>query len=244
MKRKGLSGLIFVLSFLPLVFIGCPMDAPGVTNGNGDITVPPTLDPWEPPATGIRSAERPGFGMLSGYYPPTEPEYTPVVMTVVMEEGFISSVSFFGPGESPGHIGNLPSLMTAQMVARNTYYVRPYVSAISGSTMTADAIMDATRAAIEMILADYAAAHTLSLSVDKDTLNLLRTDTASLAAVVTPAGTGLTWTSSDTSIVTVYPASGEEVEVRAVAPGMAVITVTTGMVDGETDEARVFVFVF
>lgn len=62
-----------------------------------------------------------------------------------------------------------------------------------------------------------------SISLDTTTMNLMVNNSKQIAAITTPAGVGVTWSSSDTSIATVDSTG----KVTAVKEGQATITATT-----------------
>ena len=73
--------------------------------------------------------------------------YGPVTVTVTMENGRIVRVEADGPYETPG-IGTRALIqISARMVERNTVNV----DTLSGSTVTADAVIEAAKAAVAQI---------------------------------------------------------------------------------------------
>jgi len=250
MKRRCLAGVVSSLLVLAFVLTGCPMDDPLLSgngngppvngNGNGNGNGPPPLppEPMDPPASGTATGT--GIGWGAGEDGATYGFYEPVVVTVTMEDGLITEIGWSAPHETPGIGDVIIELLIPHVIRLNRFNLINDIDAIAAHTLTFNGFRDAGEEAVVKIKEEWSAAQLLYLSLDSAQLFLVMGEEATLLATVRPAGTELTWTSSDPTVVTV----DQYGEVTAVGPGMAVITVTTELVDGEYTYTRCFVFVF
>lgn len=129
-------------------FTGCPIDEP----------VPPVFAiPGAPEGTWRATGQ--GDGFASSDYPENPwfwyygNDYpgAPISVTLTIEDGWIVGVDIAGPDETFGFAAPVMNSAPAQIMERNAIIV----DHVSGSTRTADGIIEAGEAALAAILAGY-----------------------------------------------------------------------------------------
>ena len=134
---------------------------PGEGGGSGS-TTPPFQPPegveaWNPPASGMGIGFGEGWTFAPQFIQEGYGDPALIRALVTMQDGFITEVNLYGPGESGGWGRELMQYAEEFIPAHNTYDIAPLhttlvPNVIASSTYTMDGIMDAVYAAIQFII--------------------------------------------------------------------------------------------
>jgi hypothetical protein len=134
----------------------------------------------------------------------------------------------------------------SKQIKANPYYIRPivlstdgHVTAQAAGTVTVYAEVNGVRSETVRIYVSAGDVET-SITVSSSNVELEVGDTADITASVTPASkaSSVKWTSGNTKVATVDPATGSSTRITAVSAGKATIKAT---VDGKTAQVNVTV---
>jgi hypothetical protein len=153
MKKRGLTGLLFVLLLLPVFLMGCP----ATNEDDSDDKKPPVQpEPYTPvpignySGTGTGAAE--GFAKSQAYVLEHGHLGSDITVTVIMANGWMTDVQISGPDESPGLGAELVKNFGSMIKEKNSFALDELnVDGIAGATLTFNGIKEAGEKAIDQI---------------------------------------------------------------------------------------------